>query len=172
MDKLISMPDIHSSSDIPKLVRQLAGKLLSKKLFMATAESCTGGWIAQSLTALPGSSNWFDTGFITYSDDAKQRLLKVPGTLLGGGPGAVSEETVLAMSSGAIANSRANVAVAVSGIAGPDGGSEQKPVGTVWIAWQWESKSLARCFHFSGNREAVREAAVVAALQGTLMLVD
>lgn len=167
------MPDALFSAIISKLVQQLADKLLSKKLIMATAESCTGGWISQSLTSLAGSSDWFDTGFVTYSNDAKQRLLNVPESILGvDGPGAVSEETVLAMSRGAIANSRANVAVAVSGIAGPDGGSDQKPVGTVWIAWQWEDKSLARCFQFNGDREAVRLASVVAALEGTLMLVD
>lgn len=167
------MSDTLSSAVVSKLVQQLADKLLAKKLIMATAESCTGGGISQSLTALPGSSNWFDTGFVTYSNAAKQRLLNVPESILGlDGPGAVSEETVLAMSLGAIENSRANVSVAVSGIAGPDGGSKNKPVGTVWIAWQWEDKSLARCFHFTGDREAVRLATVVAALEGTLMLVD
>jgi len=160
------------SAAIPELVEKLADKLLSKKLLFSTAESCTGGWISQSLTALAGSSNWFDTGFITYSNQAKQRLLEVPESILDyGGPGAVSEETVLAMTAGAIKNSRANVAVAVSGIAGPDGGSEDKPVGTVWIAWQREEKSLARCFHFSGDREAVRLATVVAALEGSLLLI-
>ena len=113
-----------STSTNPALVRQLAQLLLAKKLIVATAESCTGGWIAQSLTALPGSSDWFDTGFVTYSNEAKQRLLEVPSSCLAvDGPGAVSAETVLAMTRGAIANSRANVAVAVSGIAGPDGGS-------------------------------------------------
>lgn len=158
-------------SSIAGLVQQLAEKLVAKKLIMATAESCTGGWIAQSLTALAGSSNWFDTGFVTYSDDAKQKLLQVPNSLLEiDGPGAVSEETVLAMTRGAIANSRAHIAVAVSGIAGPDGGSDEKPVGTVWIAWQWQDKSLARCFQFGGDREAVRLAAVSAALEGTLSL--
>ena len=153
-----------STSTNPALVRQLAQLLLAKKLIMATAESCTGGWIAQSLTALAGSSEWFDTGFVTYSNEAKQRLLAVPSSCVAvDGPGAVSAETVLAMTRGAIANSRANVAVAVSGIAGPDGGSEDKPVGTVWIAWQWQDKSLARCFQFVGDREAVRLAAVTAA---------
>jgi nicotinamide-nucleotide amidase len=160
-----------STSTNPALVRQLAQLLLAKKLIMATAESCTGGWIAQSLTALAGSSEWFDTGFVTYSNEAKQRLLAVPSSCFAvDGPGAVSAETVLAMTRGAIANSRANVAVAVSGIAGPDGGSEDKPVGTVWIAWQWQDKSLARCFQFVGDREAVRLAAVTAALQGLIEL--
>jgi nicotinamide-nucleotide amidase len=161
------------SNSIPELVQQLADKLLAKKLIISTAESCTGGWISQSLTALAGSSVWFDSGFVTYSNEAKQRLLSVPAAIFDSdGAGAVSEATVLAMTAGAIQNSRANLAVAVSGIAGPDGGSEEKPVGTVWIAWQWESKSLARCFHFSGDRESVRRATVLAALDGCLLLVD
>lgn len=164
------MPEV-TAKIIPELVRRLADALLSRKILMATAESCTGGWISQSLTALAGSSNWFDTGFVTYSNEAKQRLLQVPAELfLPDGPGAVSEETVRAMSAGAIANSRASLAVAVSGIAGPDGGSREKPVGTVWIAWQWQDKTIARCFHFAGDREAVRLATVVAALEGCLLL--
>ncbi len=162
-----------SSTSIADLVPQLADKLLAKKLIIATAESCTGGWISQSLTAVAGSSSWFDSGFVTYSNEAKQRMLDVPAYYFDfEGPGAVSEETVLAMTAGALANSRANVAVAVSGIAGPDGGSDEKPVGTVWIAWQWEHKALAKCFRFSGDREAVRLATVSAALQGTLALID
>ena len=161
------------SNSIPELVQQLADKLLAKKLIISTAESCTGGWISQSLTALAGSSVWFDSGFVTYSNEAKQRLLSVPAAVFDSdGAGAVSEATVLAMTAGAIQNSRANLAVAVSGIAGPDGGSEEKPVGTVWIAWQWESKSLAQCFHFSGDRESVRRATVLAGLHGCLLLVD
>lgn len=161
------------SSSIPELVQQLAKQLLAKKLLMSTAESCTGGWISQSLTALAGSSTWFDSGFVTYSNEAKQRLLNVPSSVFEvGGAGAVSEATVLAMTAGAIDSSRANVAVAVSGVAGPDGGSDAKPVGTVWIAWQWEDKALARCFHFSGDREAIRRATVHAALEGCLLLID
>lgn len=161
------------NAPISELVQQLADKLLAKKLIISTAESCTGGWISQSLTALAGSSAWFDSGFVTYSNEAKQRLLNVPAALFGSdGPGAVSEAVVLAMTAGAIQGSRANLTVAVSGVAGPDGGSEEKPVGTVWIAWQWEDKSLARCFHFSGDRESVRRATVLAALEGCLLLID
>ncbi|MBL4727956.1 MAG: CinA family protein [Gammaproteobacteria bacterium] len=161
------------TSPISLLVQQLADKLLAKKLLISTAESCTGGWISQSLTALAGSSAWFDSGFVTYSNEAKQRLLNVPPALFSiDGPGAVSEAVVRAMTAGAIQGSRANLAVAVSGIAGPDGGCEEKPVGTVWIAWQWEDKGLARCFHFSGDRESVRRATVLAALEGCLLLVD
>ena len=126
---------------------------------MAAAESCTGGWIAQSLTALAGSSNWFDTGFVTYSNDAKQKLLDVPKSYFEiDGAGAVSEETVLAMTQGAINNSRANVAVAVSGIAGPDGGSEDRPVGTVWIARadRASASTEAHAHRFSGDRADIR----------------
>lgn len=162
-----------SNSSISQLVTQVADRLLAKKLIMATAESCTGGWIAQSLTALAGSSDWFDAGFITYSNQAKQNMLSVPSQLfLHDGPGAVSEEVVRAMTQGAIANSRANVAVAVSGVAGPSGGSADKPVGTVWIAWQWQDKTVSTCFKFAGDREAVREATVIAALHGTLSLIN
>lgn len=161
------------TSSIPDLVKQLADRLLDKKLILSTAESCTGGGIAQALTALAGSSAWFDSGFVTYSNEAKQKMLAAPAVLFApDGPGAVSEATVLAMTAGAIAHSRANLAVAVSGIAGPDGGSVEKPVGTVWIAWQWESKSLARRFQFSGDREAVRQATVRAALEGCLLLIE
>lgn len=162
-----------SASSIPEIVQQLADKLLAKKLIMATAESCTGGGISHALTALAGSSAWFDSGFVTYSNQAKQRMLNVPASIFDvDGPGAVSEETVLAMTAGAIENSRANLAVAVSGIAGPDGGTREKPVGTVWIAWQWESRSLARCFQFSGDRDAVRQATVLAALEGCVLLME
>jgi nicotinamide-nucleotide amidase len=162
-----------SEQVISELVEQLAQALLAKKLKLATAESCTGGWIAQSLTALPGSSDWFDSGFVTYSNAAKQRMLGVPGDyFLPDGPGAVSEETVRAMTAGATANSLANVAVAVSGIARPDGGTDDKPVGTVWIAWQWEEKARAQPFQFVGDRKAVRQATVEAALRGVLALID
>ena len=161
------------NNQLETLAARVGERLLARKLLLAAAESCTGGWVAEAVTAVAGSSAWFDCGFVTYSNEAKQRLLDVPASLLEyGGPGAVSEETVLAMTAGAIANSRARVAVAVSGIAGPDGGSAEKPVGTVWIAWQWERRRLAREFRFSGDRTAVREAAVLAALEGLLALLD
>ncbi len=147
--------------------------LLARGLWLATAESCTGGWIAGALTAVPGSSAWFDCGFVTYSNAAKRRVLAVPEALLGpGGPGAVSEATVLAMAAGAIANSRADIAVAVSGIAGPDGGTAEKPLGTVWLAWRWEQRARARRFVFGGGRKAVRAASVRAALGGLLTLLN
>lgn len=169
MSSLSAAEKARLDAAIQSHVQRLADTLLERKQFMATAESCTGGWIAQSLTSLAGSSAWFDSGFVTYSNAAKRRLLNVPATLFKpGGPGAVSEETVLAMTAGAITNSEATVAVAVSGVAGPDGGSEEKPVGTVWIAWQVGELAEARRFLFAGDREAVRLATVEAALAGLL----
>ncbi len=158
---------ISRQSSLQSLAARVGEHLLARDLRLATAESCTGGWVAQAATAVAGSSAWFDCGFVTYSNAAKQGLLAVPARLLElGGPGAVSEETVLAMTAGAIGNSQAQVAVAVSGIAGPDGGSAEKPVGTVWIGWQWGRRRRARKFLFDGDRSAVREAAVRAALEG------
>ena len=134
---------------------------------MATAESCTGGWIAKALTAVAGSSAWFEAGLVTYSNAAKQRLLHVPAAILApGGPGAVSEAAVRAMAQGAVSTTDAVVSVAVSGVAGPAGGSPQKPVGTVWIAWKINELTDACCYHFDGDREAVRRATVVEALEG------
>ncbi len=133
---------------------------------LATAESCTGGWIAKAMTDIAGSSEWFDRGFVTYSNEAKQEMLGVAAATLERN-GAVSEAVVLEMVSGALANSRAQCAVAVSGVAGPGGGSAEKPVGTVWIAWAEATGSArASLFHFSGDRTQVREQTVVAALQG------
>lgn len=161
-----------SRERIEQLVSDLAAELRARDIVMATAESCTGGGIAAALTDLPGSSEWFDTGFVTYSNAAKARLLNVPESLFDiVGPGAVSEETALAMAKGAVANSGADLAVAVTGIAGPDGGSKEKPVGTVWIAWRWHQHSLARHFEFRGDRAEVRMATIVAALEGLLALV-
>ncbi|MFT4861644.1 MAG: nicotinamide-nucleotide amidase [Pseudohongiellaceae bacterium] len=155
------------------LTQVLATRLLARNLVMATAESCTGGGIASALTDLAGSSAWFDAGFITYSNSAKQRMLNVPrGLFAAGAPGAVSEETVRAMTAGAIRNSLAEVAVAVSGVAGPDGGSIAKPVGSVWIGWQWGDRQRAQLFNFPGDRAAVRAATVHAAISGLLELLD
>jgi nicotinamide-nucleotide amidase len=147
----------------------IADLAITREAVLCTAESCTGGWIAQQLTALAGSSEWFDSGLVTYSNAAKTGLLGVAAEQLqAGGPGAVSEETVLAMTAGAIRATapRSDTAVAVSGVAGPGGGSAAKPVGTVWIAWQRRGMHCARCFQFAGDRQAVREATVLAALSG------
>lgn len=135
---------------------------------LATAESCTGGWIAQCMTSIPGSSSWFDRGFVTYSNESKQELLGVPAEVIAT-HGAVSAETVVAMAGGALAHSRADCAVAVSGIAGPEGGSPDKPVGTVWLAWQLKGTvAVTRRCRFDGDREAVRRQAVIAALEGLI----
>ena len=148
------------------------GKLLSqKKLVLATAESCTGGWIAQAITMVPGSSQWFHNGFITYSNEAKSNLLRVnPETI--GEFGAVSSEVVREMLQGAngLAQYRRNCAIAVSGVAGPDGGSQEKPVGTVFIGVSSDSIRVnIERFSFSGDRNEVRRQSVVAGLK---MLVD
>jgi nicotinamide-nucleotide amidase len=151
-------------------LRELASatgeQLAAKRLTLCTAESCTGGWIAKTVTDIAGSSAWFDCGLAAYSYEAKQGLLGVrPQTLEEFG--AVSRETVMEMVSGALVHSGAGVAVAVTGIAGPGGGTEDKPVGTVWIAWKRRGGyPRAELFHFDGDRESVRRQTVAAALQG------
>ena len=161
------------TSSFSALVKQLAEKLTAKKLIIATAESCTGGWIAQALTSEPGSSAWFDAGLVTYSNESKERLLNVPADfLLFSGPGAVSEQVVTSMTQGVMDNSRANLAIGVSGIAGPEGDALGKPVGTVWIAWQWENKVSTKRFLFNGKRQEIRRAAVEAALLGVIELIS
>jgi nicotinamide-nucleotide amidase len=144
--------------------------LLAQAQTLATAESCTGGWIAKTVTDVAGSSAWFDCGITAYSYEAKEALLGVrPETLLKFG--AVSEETALEMVSGALTHSGASIAVAVTGIAGPGGGTTDKPVGTVWIAWKRRGHyPLMECFHFEGDRDDVRRATVAASLEGLLKI--
>jgi nicotinamide-nucleotide amidase len=148
------------------LASSLGEQLAAKRLTLCTAESCTGGWIAKTVTDIPGSSAWFDCGMAAYSYEAKQALLGVrPETLEHFG--AVSRETVIEMVSGALVHSGAGIAVAVTGIAGPGGGSEDKPVGTVWVAWKRRGGyARAQVFHFDGDRDAVRRQTVAAALEG------
>ena len=144
--------------------------MLSRGWVLATAESCTGGGIGAAITAVPGSSAWFDGGVISYSNRAKQCLLGVSAESLAES-GAVSEPVVRQMAQGALQCCAADLAVAVSGIAGPDGGSAEKPVGTVWIAWaQADGKVTVRHFVFAGDRQSVRQQTVAAALQGLLEL--
>ena len=156
--------------DLETLAAQLGESLRQRGLMLATAESCTGGWVAQAITAISGSSQWFERGFVTYSNDAKVEMLGVrPATLEQ--HGAVSESTVREMAQGALAHSHAQVAVAVSGIAGPGGGSLEKPVGTVCLAWAGNGmETRTHCLQFMGNREAVRRQAVAALLRGLLDL--
>lgn len=138
---------------------------------LATAESCTGGWVAQAITAVAGSSDWFEAGFVTYSNRMKQQLLDVPLAILEGpdAPGAVSAETVCTMAQGAQKHAGADWAVAVSGIAGPGGATATKPVGLVWLAWAHpDGRCISRCFYFDGDRQQVRYHSVVAALEGLL----
>jgi nicotinamide-nucleotide amidase len=150
------------------LAARLGVRLKQRRLKLATAESCTGGWIAQALTSVAGSSAWFERGFVTYSNEAKKELLGVRGSILAR-HGAVSEETARAMAAGALARSRAQVSVAVTGVAGPGGGTKQKPVGTVCLAWAREQATPASVtLRFRGGRESVRRQSVVAALQGLL----
>lgn len=155
-----------SDEHLGRLAQEVAQAAIRQKLMLVTAESCTGGWIAKTLTDQPGSSAWFGAGVVVYSYEAKEALLGVnPRTLEHAG--AVSEETVLEMVSGALARYGAGVAVAVTGIAGPGGGTADKPVGTVWIGWKRRGGyAHARLFHFDGDREAIRRQSVAAALSG------
>ncbi|KRE86747.1 damage-inducible protein CinA [Rhodanobacter sp. Soil772] len=162
----MELSSVPTDAELLALAGEVADEVQRCRLMLVTAESCSGGWIAKTLTDLPGSSAWFDAGVVTYSYEAKEALLGVnPRTLEH--TGAVSEETVLEMVSGALARFGAGVAVAVTGIAGPSGGTPDKPVGTVWIGWKRRGGyGHAQLFHFPGDREAVRRQTVAAALIG------
>lgn len=162
--------------DLLALSAELGRLLTAKKQLISVAESCTGGGLAAAITEVAGSSGWFECGFVTYSNAAKSRLLGVPESVFEQF-GAVSRECVLAMSAGVLANSTSHYSVAISGIAGPGGGSVEKPVGTVWIAWRFRadlstssetSEAWATRFQFDGDRASVRQQAVVAALSGVI----
>lgn len=154
-----------------ELAKQVGAFLKEKSWKLVVAESCTGGGVGESITSIAGSSAWFDRGFITYSNDAKIEMLGVDSAIINQ-HGAVSKETVLAMATGAVMRSAAQIGVAISGIAGPDGGSPEKPVGTVWIAWAGKIGRRAQVFLFSGDRRAVRQQAVETALKGILTAGD
>ena len=157
---------VPSDAELQALAVATGERFMAARDSLVTAESCTGGWIAKVVTDVAGSSAWFDCGMAVYSYEAKQALLGVrPQTLEE--HGAVSRETVLEMVAGALVHSGATVAVAVTGIAGPGGGTVDKPVGTVWIAWKRRGGyPHAEPFHFDGDREAVRRQTVAAALHG------
>ncbi len=158
------------NSELTELAQQVGLRLKESGLKLATAESCTGGWIAEAITAIAGSSEWFDRGFITYSNEAKRDMLGVCEATIAA-HGAVSEEVVREMVAGALYNSNAEVAVSVSGIAGPGGATELKPVGTVWMAWQLEGGNIVTKHSlFTGDRTRVREQAVRLALHGLIEL--
>ncbi|MCB2263372.1 MAG: CinA family protein [Candidatus Thiosymbion ectosymbiont of Robbea hypermnestra] len=156
---------------LDELALVLGPRLRAAGLMLATAESCTGGWVSKVVTDVPGSSAWFDRGFVTYDDRAKREMLGVPAVAITD-HGAVSEEVALAMAQGALAHSRAGVALAITGIAGPTGGTEDKPVGTVCFAWvRAGRRPLTRRMRFAGSREQVRRQSVRFALEQLLELI-
>ncbi len=157
-----------ADADDLTLVSEIGAVLKARGQWLATAESCTGGGLAQLLTSVPGSSSWFERGYVTYSNRSKTEMLGVPAELIAK-HGAVSEEVVCAMAEGAITRSGADHAVAITGIAGPAGGSPEKPVGTVWIAWSVPGGDTRATRHqFQGDRAEVRAASVRAALEGLI----
>lgn len=159
-----------SDEELHQLAVELGDKLRARGWMIATAESCTGGWVGQLLTSLPGSSAWYERGFITYANAAKQDMLGVPAATLEAF-GAVSEETAQAMASGALSHSRAQAALAISGIAGPGGGTPQKPVGLVCYGWALaDGTQLSSTCRLDGDREEIRSRAVAAALRGLIDL--
>lgn len=155
-----------------RLAEETGHALKSRGWMLATAESCTGGWVGEAVTAVPGSSVWYDRGFITYTNASKQEMLGVQAETLAQ-HGAVSEETVREMAAGVLLHSQAHISLSISGIAGPTGGSPDKPVGTVCFAWCIKKGPLkSECRFFAGDRRAVREQAVFHALRGVLALLQ
>jgi nicotinamide-nucleotide amidase len=161
------------SETLDRIASELGGHLKALGLTLATAESCTGGWVAKVVTDVPGSSAWFDRGYVTYSNEAKVEMLGVSAQALDA-EGAVSEAVVREMVLGALAHSRASVALAVSGVAGPEGGTEDKPVGTVWFAWAraeaGDVQVWTQHLQFAGDREEVRHQSVRVGLARLLEL--
>ncbi len=159
-------PSGFPAESIEDLAHRVGAVLYARGWRLATAESCTGGGIAQAVTDIAGSSAWFECGFVTYSDPAKHRMLGVSDDTIAN-HGAVSSATAEAMATGSLTHSEADLAVAVTGVAGPGGGSESKPVGTVWFAWAVRGHPPeVRCEQLQGDRRAVRESAVRIALEG------
>lgn len=158
-----------------KIAKDLGTKLHERQLTIVSAESCTGGWIAQEITSVPGSSKWFSQGWVTYSNESKTSMLDVPAELIVK-YGAVSEPVVSAMASGALYKSGADIAVATSGVAGPDGGTEYNPVGTVWTAIAIKQSNnnsiITECLKLDGNRTEIREQSVEFVLQKVLKLLN
>ena len=153
------------------LATRVGESLRAKRALLVTAESCTGGWVAQAVTAIAGSSDWFERGFVVYSNAAKEQMLGVsPDTLQR--HGAVSEETARELARGALARSQGTIAVSITGVAGPGGGSAEKPVGLVWFAWATKQEVRSESRRFAGDREAVRYQSVARALDGVLEVLD
>jgi nicotinamide-nucleotide amidase len=160
-----------SDEELHQLAAQLGETLRARGWMLATAESCTGGWVGQLLTSLPGSSHWYERGFITYANAAKIEMLGVPAETIEQ-HGAVSEETASAMAAGALKNSHAQATLAISGIAGPGGGTPQKPVGLVCYGWALaDGTVISSTCRLDGNREEIRSRAVAAALRGLIDLI-
>lgn len=161
-----------SDNELLEMATTLGQKLREKGWMLTTAESCTGGWLAEVITAVPGSSAWFERGYITYSNQSKQDMLGVRAETLAT-HGAVSEETVQEMASGALARSRAQISASISGIAGPGGGTREKPVGMVCNGWALSDGTvLSSTCRLSGDREEIRSRAVAAAFRGLIELVS
>jgi nicotinamide-nucleotide amidase len=152
-----------------ELARKVGAALKERGLMLVTAESCTGGWVAMALTSIAGSSDWFERGYVTYSNAAKREELGVAEDTLGR-HGAVSEETAREMAAGALKSGRGQVALAITGVAGPTGGTRDKPVGMVCFAWARGGKMVSETRRFAGDRESVRRQSVVHALEGVLRL--
>ena len=157
--------------ELLELATELGGKLAARGWMVATAESCTGGWVSMLLTSLPGSSAWFERGYVTYSNASKVELLGVPSALLNA-VGAVAEDTAQAMAQGALRHSHAQAALAITGIAGPGGGTREKPVGLVCYGWALaDGTTLTSPCRLDGDREEIRSRAVAAAPRGMIELV-
>jgi len=157
-----------SDDDIVALAAELGRRLASRRALVTAAESCTGGLVAGAITSIPGSSGWFQRGFVTYSNEAKTEMLGVPAETLAR-HGAVSEETARSMAEGALRAGRANYAVAITGVAGPDGGTPAKPVGMVCFGWAaLDGSTTSTTKRLPGDRAAVRHASVIVALQGLI----
>lgn len=161
-----------SDEELHQLATELGDMLQARGWMLATAESCTGGWVGQLLTAIPGSSAWYERGFITYANAAKQEMLGVPAEILET-HGAVSEETASAMAAGALTHSHAQATLAISGVAGPGGGTPQKPVGLVCYGWALaDGTRMSSTCRLDGDREEVRSRAVAAAMRGLIELMS
>ncbi|MEQ1720867.1 MAG: CinA family protein [Nitrosomonas sp.] len=165
-------PTISDTNETSYTLAQRIGAYLTQhELMLVTAESCTGGWLGQAITSVPGSSSWYERGFITYSNLSKQEMLGVQSATLTQ-YGAVSPQTAQEMVLGALNRSHAQIGVSITGIAGPDGGTVDKPIGMVCFAWATKAGCVQqKTYHYQGNREAIRHQAVTTALNGILMLI-
>ena len=160
-----------TADSLAALAARVGERLRAKRALLVTAESCTGGWVAQAVTAIAGSSEWFERGFVVYSNAAKEQMLGVSRETLER-HGAVSEQTAQELARGALERSRGTISVSITGVAGPGGGSAEKPVGLVWFAWATKGDVRSESRRFNGDREAVRRQSVVRALEGVLEVLD